>query len=433
MMFPKVAAIGMLASLKPAFGLSATASTSRSLGSLSHYKDIPMGPPDAILGLNEAFGKDQNPDKVTLGVGAYRGDDGKPVVLPSVRKAEELLLQDKVYHEYAGIAGIPSFVKLSLKFAYGQDAQVLNDNRVAGVQALSGTGSLRVIGEFYSKFFGSSSIYLPNPTWGNHIPIMKNAGLDVQRYRYYDPATCGLDFSGLMEDVNNAPEGSIFLLHACAHNPTGVDPNQEQWSEMSELMKKKDMKVFFDCAYQGFASGNAEKDAWAIRKFVDDGHLIGLGQSYAKNFGLYGERVGCLSLVGQDEEEAQRLMSQLKIVIRPMYSNPPIYGARIVEKVLSSPELHAQWTDECKGMADRIITMRTLLRSTLEGLGNPRPWNHITDQIGMFCYSGLDKDAVEKMKKEHSIYLTGDGRISMAGVTSQNVEYIANAIHKVTT
>jgi aspartate aminotransferase len=262
---------------------------------------------------------------------------------------------------------------------------------------------------------------------------MKDAGLVVKQYTYYKPATCGLDFEGLMRDVEAAPEKSIFLLHACAHNPTGVDPSKSQWSELSQLMLNKQHIPFFDCAYQGFASGNAEEDAWAIRKFVEDGHCISLAQSYAKNFGLYGERVGALSVVGKDAEEAERLLSQLKIVVRPMYSNPPIYGARIVQTVLENPALYAKWTVECKGMADRIITMRSLLRSKLEGLGNPRPWNHITDQIGMFAFSGLDEAAVARMRSEYGIYMTKDGRISMAGVSSSNVDYIANAIHTVTT
>jgi len=437
MQLKKLATAGMACSQ----GLSALAFQARHIsmstvvkGPQSNYGDIPMGPPDAILGLNEAFQKDSNPNKITLGVGAYRGDDGKPYVLPSVRAAEEKLVAAGMQHEYAGIAGIPSFVEKSLKFAYGKDAQVLADKRVAAVQSLSGTGACRVIGEFYATFMGrGSKIFMPNPTWGNHIPIMKNAGLEPAQYTYYDPATCGLDFAGMMRDVAAAPDKSIFLLHACAHNPTGVDPSREQWAELSQLMLEKQHNVFFDCAYQGFASGDAEADAWALRKFVDDGHCIALGQSYAKNFGLYGERVGALSVVGRDAEEAARVLSQIKRVVRPMYSNPPVYGARLVDAILSDPALEAQWRQECKGMADRIISMRTLLRGKLEGLGNPRPWNHITDQIGMFAYSGLNKEEVAALRADYSIYLTGDGRISMAGVTSGNVDYLADAIHTVTT
>lgn len=260
---------------------------------------------------------------------------------------------------------------------------------------------------------------------------MKDAGLDVRKYAYYDPSTRGLDFSGLIKDVGNAPERSVFLLHACAHNPTGVDPSLEQWKEISAEMKKKNHIVFFDCAYQGFASGDADKDAKAIREFVADGHNIFLSQSYAKNFGLYGERIGALSAVGKDTDEAERILSQLKMLIRPMYSNPPIHGAMIVSEVLSDPVLSKQWYSECKGMADRIISMRNLLRSKLE-TQTDASWQHITDQIGMFCYTGLSESQVTSMIDSHHIYLTKDGRISMAGVNSNNVDYIASSIAAVT-
>nr|AIT70208.1 aspartate aminotransferase [Undaria pinnatifida] len=400
---------------------------------MSLWSEMPMGPPDPILGLTEAFNKDADPKKVSLGVGAYRGDDGKPFVLNTVRKAEKIVLEKAMNHEYAGIAGVPEFTKLSLAFAYGKHSTALKENRVTGVQTLSGTGACRVAGELFARFRGAGSpIYLPNPTWGNHIPIFKNAGLDVRKYRYYDPKTVGLDFQGLLSDVRGAEDESIFLLHACAHNPTGVDPTQEQWKELSALMKSKKQIAFFDCAYQGFASGDAEKDAWAIRRFVDDGHCLVLAQSYAKNFGLYGERIGALSVVCNDAEEAARVGSQLKLVIRPMYSNPPVYGARLVSEILSDEVLSGEWTAECKAMADRIMAMRSSLRGHLEGLKSSRPWGHITDQIGMFCYTGLTQDEVLKVRADSHIYFTNDGRISMAGITSSNVEYVARSIHAVT-
>ncbi|CAM9546945.1 unnamed protein product [Laminaria digitata] len=401
--------------------------------SMSLWSDMPMGPPDPILGLTEAFNKDTDPKKVSLGVGAYRGDDGKPCVLNTVRKAEKLVLEKALNHEYAGIAGVPEFTKLSLAFAYGKDSPALKENRVAGVQTLSGTGACRVAGDLFARFRGAgSAIYLPNPTWGNHIPIFKNAGLDVRKYRYYDPKTVGLDFEGLLADVRAAEDESIFLLHACAHNPTGVDPTREQWAELSKLMKSKKQIAFFDCAYQGFASGDAEKDAWAIRRFVDDGHCLVLAQSFAKNFGLYGERIGALSVVCNDADEAARVASQLKLVIRPMYSSPPVYGARLVAEILSDEALSEEWTAECKDMADRIMAMRSSLRSHLEGLKSSRSWEHITDQIGMFCYTGLTQEEVLKIRKDSHIYFTNDGRISMAGITSSNVEYVAQSIYAIT-
>lgn len=224
----------------------------------------------------------------------------------------------------------------------------------------------------------------------------------------------------------------MILLHACAHNPTGVDPRPEQWKEMSALIKKRNLFPFFDMAYQGFASGNVDGDAFAVRQFLADGHNIILTQSYAKNMGLYGERIGAMTVTGKDKEEADRIMSQLKIIIRPMYSNPPIHGARIVSEILGDAALRAEWLKEVKGMADRIISVRSTLRSELERLGSSRPWNHITDQIGMFCFTGMKQDECERLSKEFSVYLTKDGRISMAGVTSKNVRYLAESIYAVT-
>ncbi|TMW56248.1 hypothetical protein Poli38472_008896 [Pythium oligandrum] len=400
-------------------------------------EEIPMGPADPILGLTERFNKDTDSRKVSLGAGAYRDDNGKPYVLPSVLEAERRITAAGRNKEYAGIAGMKDFVDLSLQFAYGEDAQVLKDKRVAGVQTISGTGGLRIAGEFFARFLGKDTpIYLPNPTWGNHIPIMRDAGLDVRRYTYYEPASRGLDFTGLLSDIQGAPDGSLFLLHACAHNPTGVDPTFEQWKEISDVMKAKNHIVFFDCAYQGFASGDASRDAAAVRHFVEEGHKIILCQSYAKNFGLYGERVGALSVVTASEEEAQRVESQLKIIIRPMYSNPPIHGSLIVSTILSDPALKKQWYDECKGMAERIISMRKSLREELEGIEKKNnvaksDWRHITDQIGMFCYTGLTEAQVSRMIEKHHIYLTKDGRVSMAGVTSKNVKYLAEAMAEV--
>ncbi|KAF0725338.1 hypothetical protein Ae201684P_013576 [Aphanomyces euteiches] len=405
----------------------------RTFSSKSWLASVPMGPADPILGLTEKFNKDTDPRKVSLGVGAYRDDNGKPYVLPSVREAEERLLKANKNKEYSGIGGTKDFVDLSLKFAYGDDSQALKDGRVVGVQTISGTGGCRLAGEFFSRFLGKgTSIYLPNPTWGNHIPIMKDAGLEVKRYAYFEPASRGLDLSGLLSDLKGAPSKSVFLLHACAHNPTGVDPSPEQWKEISAVMKEKEHVVFFDCAYQGFASGDADRDAAALRQFVEDGHNVVLSQSYAKNFGLYGERVGALSIVCKDAEEAARCESQLKILIRPMYSNPPIHGALLVSTILGDAALKKQWYEECKGMADRIISMRQLLKENIAKVdGSTNEWNHITDQIGMFCYTGLTEPQVERMITKHHIYLTKDGRISMAGVTSKNVEYIAKSIAEV--
>lgn len=403
----------------------------RQSSTLSHWTHIPMGPPDAIIGLTEAYLADDFPQKVNVGVGAYRGDDGKPYVLPCVREAEKILLDSNLDHEYAGMVGEKSFVDLALKFAYGEKSVPLAENRVAGVQALSGTGGLRVFGEFVSRF-GHKKIYVPNPTWGNHNAIFTNANLEVKKYRYYDSINSSLDFDGLIQDFKDIPERSCVLLHACAHNPTGMDPTLEQWSQISDIMKDRKLLPFFDCAYQGFASGNASEDAAALRLFVDEGHHLALIQSFSKNFGLYGQRVGALSVIGENEDEAKKLLSQLKITIRPSYSNPPRNGARIVSTILGDARLKKDFSEQCFGMAERIKTMRGKLRSSLEELGSTHSWSHITTQIGMFAYSGLSTEQVTSLRDKHHIYCTLDGRISMAGVTTGNVEYIANAIHDVT-
>lgn len=399
--------------------------------SFSNWKQYELGPPDPIVGLNEDFALNTSPDKVNVGVGAYRGDNGLPFVLPCVREAEKINMgKQDLNHEYLGIVGDTEFVKLALEFVYGKDSEVLKEGRVAGVQTLSGTGGLRVFGELLKKG-GHREIFVPNPTWGNHIPIFQNAGLEVRKYRYYDAAISGLEFDNMIADIKEMPEGSVVLLHACAHNPTGMDPTPGQWAEISKVMKDRKLIPFFDCAYQGFASGNAPQDAFAIRMFIDDGHHLATVQSFSKNFGLYGQRVGALSIVTQDADEAKKVLSQMKMTIRPMYSNPPKYGAQLVKTILSDDRLTTDFVDQCADMAERINSMRTALRSALEEGGGDRSWEHITKQIGMFAYSGLTKEEVSSLRDDHHIYCTLDGRISMAGVTSKNVEYIASSIKEV--
>lgn len=401
--------------------------------SSSWWSHVEMGPPDPILGVSEAFKKDTNPKKINLGVGAYRDDQGKPYVLPSVRKAEERMIEQKLDKEYTTIAGIAEFCQAAAKLAFGDNSIVIKDGLNATAQGISGTGSLTIGAFFLRDFFkGNKEIYMPTPTWGNHIPLFKRAGFTVKQYRYYDPKTCGFDFNGALQDLAKIPEQSVILLHACAHNPTGVDPKPEQWKEISKVIKNRNLFPFIDMAYQGFASGDCDRDATALRQFVDDGHQLALAQSFAKNMGLYGERVGAFSMVCSSKEEAQRVMSQMKIIIRPTYSNPPIHGARIATMVLNDPELRKEWLKDVKGMADRIIGMRQRLRDGLKREGSTRNWQHITDQIGMFCYTGMNQEQVERLIKEFSVYLTKDGRISVAGVSSNNVDYLAHAMHQVT-
>lgn len=391
-----------------------------------------MGPPDAILGVSEAFKKDSNPNKMNLGVGAYRDDAGKPYVLPSIREAESFVAARLPDKEYLPITGLPAFRADCARLAFSDAGDVVSSGRCANTQTISGTGALRIGGEFISKFYDSKTIHLPNPSWGNHTPIFKNSGLNVSGYNYYNPQGCDLNFSGMMQDIAKIPEGDVILFHACAHNPTGVDPSPEQWKEMSEVCKDRNLLVFFDMAYQGFASGNVDQDAFAVRQFIEDGHNIVLAQSFAKNMGLYGERVGAFSVVCADAEEAARVDSQIKIIIRPMYSNPPLNGARIVTEVMNHPDIHSMWLNDVKFMADRIIHMREGLRAGLERYGSCHNWEHITNQIGMFCFTGMNRAQVQRLWDEYSIYLTFDGRISVAGVSSQNVDYLARAVHNVT-
>lgn len=391
-----------------------------------------MGPPDAILGVTEAFKRDTNPNKLNLGAGAYRDDNGKPYVLPSVREAEKKIVNMELDKEYLGITGLPAFTNAAADLAFLPESAVRKDSRNVTVQSISGTGSLRIGASFLSKFMKSKVIWLPTPSWGNHNPIFNHAGMETQKYRYYDPETCGFDVAGAMEDLNNIPEGSVVLFHACAHNPTGVDPSFENWKEMSDICKKRNLLPFFDMAYQGFASGDTDRDAKAVRYFVSEGHNILLAQSFAKNMGLYGERVGAFTVVCADAEEAQRVESQVKILIRPMYSNPPVHGARIAARILTEQDIREQWLLEVAGMANRIISMRTQLRENLAKEGSTLNWQHITNQIGMFCYTGLKPEQVDRLAAEFSVYLTRDGRISVAGVASGNVQYLAHAMHEVT-
>ncbi|KAI6583417.1 hypothetical protein M0657_004877 [Pyricularia oryzae] len=385
---------------------------------------------DCQARITEAFKADSNNKKINLGVGAYRDDAGKPYVLPSVRQAEEKVIAARMNKEYAGITGVPEFTSGALTLAYGKDSTALD--RTAITQSISGTGALRIGAEFLSKFYpGAKNIYIPTPSWANHGAVFTQAGLKVEKYRYYNKDTIGLDFEGLVADVKAAPKGSIFLFHACAHNPTGVDPTPEQWREIETVVKSAGHYAFFDMAYQGFASGDIHKDAFALRHFVAQGHNVCLAQSFAKNMGLYGERVGAFSIVCDSAEEKKRVDSQLKILVRPMYSNPPIHGARIAAQILNTPALYDQWLAEVKGMADRIITMRALLKENLEKLGSKHDWSHITSQIGMFAYTGLTPEQMEQLAKSHSVYATKDGRISVAGITSENVGRLAEAIFKI--
>jgi len=397
------------------------------------WGNVPLAPPDPILNLNTLYNEDTFANKVNLGVGAYRDENGKSVILDCVHRAELAMVEEKFNHEYAPIDGIKEYVSLARSLAFGKDKEVIDHSLIASIQALSGTGSLRIGAEFIAENVPDINVYFPTPTWGNHFNIFKHAGIkNTKKYRYYDTAASKLDFSGLIEDINNAPERSAFLFHLCAHNPTGLDPTQEEWKAIEEAISKKKHLVIFDSAYQGFASGDLDKDAWALRYFVSKGHQVILAQSFSKNLGLYGERTGTLNVVCASADEAKRVLSQLKILARSCYSNPPKHGAEIARRVLGTPELFEQWKKELVGMASRIDEMRKMLREKLEALGSKRDWSHITKQIGMFSFTGLTEEQVKVMIEKYHIYMTSNGRISMAGLNKSNIDYVAKAIFEVT-
>ncbi|KAG2279618.1 hypothetical protein Bca52824_050838 [Brassica carinata] len=365
---------------------SVIASPTSEVSSGSVFAHLVQAPEDPILGMTIAYNKDPSPIKLNLGIGAYRTEEGKPLVLNVVRKAEQQLINDSSrVKEYLPIVGL--FLSDWWFFTYAWLSPAIRENR--------------------------RTIYITQPTWANHpkISTLEQAGLSVKTYHYYDPSTRGLNFQGLLEDIGDAPPGSIVLLHACAHNPTGVDPTLEQWEQIRKLMRSKGLMPFFDSAYQGFASGSLDTDAKPIRMFVAYGGECLVAQSYAKNMGLYGER-----------RDTGRVESQLKLVIRPMYSNPPIHGASIMAVILRDRNLFNEWTLELKAMADHIISMRKQLFEA-----------HIIKQIGMFTFTGLNSAQVSFMTKEYHVYMTSDGRISMAGLSSKTVPHLADSIHAAVT
>lgn len=405
------------------------------MSSSSMFDNVPTAPPDAILGLTTQFRADASPHKVNLGVGAYRTGEGLPYVLPVVRRVEASLASDpSANHEYLPQDGLSSFCALSAQLIFGVHSQPLAAQRVVTVQALSGSGALSLAFTLIKRNIADDAVvYVPDPTWPNHNGIVKSCGLSPPKtYRYFDAATGGVDYKGMMEDLGNAPAGAIVLLHPCAHNPTGADPSEEEWHGIRDVIVKRRLIPFFDCAYQGFASGDLERDAFAVRLFTSEPGLeMFVSQSYAKNLGLYGERVGALSVVfaeGTASASMSAVRSQLKLIARTMYSSPPVHGAKIVAEILSHPQLYEEWKTDLRKMSARISTMRTMLRARLEQNGCPGKWEHITQQIGMFSYTRLTKEQVLYMREKRHVYMTNNGRMSMAGLTDDSVDYVADAM-----
>jgi aspartate aminotransferase len=401
------------------------------------FEKIELAPVDPILGTTQAFNADADARKINLGVGAYRTEQGKPFVLQVVKAAEKQIVAElgtSVNKEYSTIDGPQELKALTQKLVFGENCKAVADRRIASAQALSGTGSLRVAAEFVKTFMRKEAheIWISDPTWGNHPTIFKKAGLSVKVYPYYKAETRGFDFQGMMRALREeASEGSLVLLHACAHNPTGVDPTEEQWKQIAQVMRERRLIPLMDSAYQGYASGSLDKDAFAVRLFVSMGFEMFMCQSFAKNLGLYGERIGMLHVVCESARDAEVVLSQMKMVIRPMYSSPPIHGARLVKQIVGNLELLRSWKTELSAMAARILEVRSLLRSGLEQKGTPGTWNHITDQIGMFSFTGLSPVMCERLIDKHHIYLLKSGRISLAGLNKGNIQYMVDCIDEV--
>ncbi|KAJ2820639.1 Aspartate aminotransferase, cytoplasmic [Coemansia erecta] len=398
---------------------------------MSYFDSVPQAPADGILKLSVLSKADTNSSKVDLGVGAYRDDNGKPWVLPVVRKAEQRLAQDaNANHEYLTVGGLPALTEGAQTLIFGEDSKALRENRVYTIQTISGTGA-NMVGAVFLKQFKQpedAAIYISKPTWGNHRSIFQTAGHEVREYRYCNYETLGLDIDGMLADLRAAPRGQIFVLHACAHNPTGIDPTPSQWEQIADAMEERGHFPFFDCAYQGFATGNVDRDALAIRLFVDRGFELFVAESFAKNMGLYGERTGCLHAVVAGADRVGAVGSQMNRLSRATISTASAYGAKIAGTVLKDKELYSEWLENMQAMSSRIMQMRKLLRARLEKLQTPGDWSHVTSQIGMFSFTGLKPDQVERLRNEFHLYMTDDGRISVAGLNTGNIDYVAMAI-----
>ncbi|ABN68070.2 aspartate aminotransferase [Scheffersomyces stipitis CBS 6054] len=406
---------------------------------MSYFAGITELPPDPLFGLKARYVADSRTDKVDLGIGAYRDNNGKPWILPAVKLAEAKLVSSPDYnHEYLSISGFEPFLKQASKVILGENSAALAENRVVSQQSLSGTGALHVAGVLLKEFYtGEKTVYLSKPTWANHNQIFTSIGFKVASYPYWDNDTKSLDLKGFLSTIRTAPAGSIFLLHACAHNPTGLDPSQDEWKQVLKELEAKKHLVLFDSAYQGFASGDLDKDAYAIRYAIDQKVIstpIIICQSFAKNVGMYGERVGAIHVIPstqKDEQLGRALKSQLNRIIRSEISNPPAYGAKIVSTILNDRALRQQWEADLVTMSSRIHKMRLKLKELLTNLHTPGTWDHIVNQTGMFSFTGLSPDMVARLEKVHGIYLVSSGRASVAGLNDGNVEKVANAIDEV--
>ena len=397
---------------------------------MSLFAAVEMAPRDPILGLNEQFNADPNPAKVNLGVGVYTDENGKLPLLACVKAAESQLVEAARARGYLPIDGIAAYDKAVQGLVFGADSPLLAAGRVATVQALGGTGGLKVGADFLKRLNPQAKVLISDPSWENHRALFTNAGFTVESYPYYDASKLGVNFDGMLACLNAAAAGTIVVLHACCHNPTGYDISPAQWDQVIAAVKARNLVAFLDMAYQGFGDGIAE-DGAVIGQFAAAGIDFFVSTSFSKSFSLYGERVGALSVVCESKEETARVLSQLKIVIRTNYSNPPTHGAQVVATVLATPALRAQWETELAGMRNRIKAMRVALVERLKTAGVTRDVSFITTQRGMFSYSGLSKPQMERLRSEFGVYGVDSGRICVAALNEKNIGYVSESIAKV--
>ena len=397
---------------------------------MSLFSAVEMAPRDPILGLNEQFNADPNPKKVNLGVGVYFDDNGKLPLLQCVQAAEQKMMQSPTARGYLPIDGIVAYDTAVKALVFGADSEPVASGRVATVQAIGGTGGLKIGADFLKKLNPSAKVLISDPSWENHRALFTNAGFEVETYTYYDAEKRGVNFDGMLASLKAAAPGTIVVLHACCHNPTGYDITAAQWDQVIEVLKAGKLTPFLDMAYQGFGHG-IQEDGAVIGQFVASGMNFFVSTSFSKSFSLYGERVGGLSVLCKDKDEASRVLSQLKIVIRTNYSNPPTHGGAVVAAVLNDPELRALWEKELGEMRVRIKAMRQKLVDGLKAAGVTQDMSFITTQIGMFSYSGLSKAQMVRLRDEFGVYGTDTGRMCVAALNSQNIDYVCASIAKV--
>lgn len=390
------------------------------------FEPIQRVPGDAILGLIQEFKNDDNPNKVDLGVGVYRDENGITPIMRAVKAAEKQLLEDEQTKAYIGSHGDPDFGSDVLKTVLGSDSKVLAANRASATQSPGGTGALRLAADFIASQLESKNIWLSDPTWPNHLGVFRSAGLNIERYPYVDKHN-RLDFDGMLATLKKIPEGDVVLLHACCHNPTGFDLNHEQWQAVLEVVQERGLMPLVDFAYQGFGNG-LDEDAYGVRLLADHLDEMLITQSCSKNFGIYRERTGCFIAIASDSEAMENVRSQLAVTARENYSNPPAHGSAIVATIFNSPELTAMWHEELDEMRNRVNKLRQDFVAGLKPYGLDEQFAHVAEQRGMFSYTGLSKEQVDALRDKHSIYMVGSGRANVAGLSADNIDYVCNAI-----